>query len=159
MSASGHADLVIRRRALSAATTSALLAGALVSVAGCDQNSGCVHTALSLTPTRVSAPDAPLRLPAKLSSDGSPLADFRLAFSIVLAGPTQMVGRSGRTGRLMGYAMTDAAGRATYTVPDGVDGVVLPREHAVGYSVSLTTANPIGGKQYCDVHQEAPLTT
>jgi hypothetical protein len=54
--------------------------------------------------------------------------------------------------------MTNASGVATYTIPDGVKGVALPGEKAVGYSVSLTSANPINGKQYCDVHESSTLS-
>jgi hypothetical protein len=153
----GHADPVKSRPVAAAATAGALLVGALAGLAACGQNSGCVHTAISVSPVRVAAADKSLHLPAKLTSDGKPLARFRLAFSLVLTGPTQLVGKSGKTGRLLGYAMTGADGVATYTIPDGLNGVVLPKERAVGYEAGLTTANPINGKQYCDVHEDATL--
>jgi hypothetical protein len=156
----GHAERVNRpgRNAVHAASTGALLAGALVGVAACGQNSGCVHTALDVRPVHVTGQKAPLTLRATLTSDGAPLARFRLAFSLVFTGPTALVGKSGKTGDLVGYSMTNANGVATYRIPGGAAAVALPGEHAVGYSVSLTSANPINGKQYCDVHESASFT-
>jgi hypothetical protein len=145
-------------RVASAATAGALLVGALVGVSACGQNSGCEHTALDLSPAHLVSLTAPLHLQATLTSDGKPLDQFRLAFSLLYTGPTKLVGKSGKTGDLIGYAKTDANGVARFTIPDGVKGVALPGETAVGYEVSLTTANPINGKQYCDVHESSSLS-
>lgn len=123
--------------------------------AGCGQNSGCVHTAIAVSPVHLSSHTAPVTMHATLTSDGTPLAKFRLTFSLVLTGPPSLVGKSGKMLDLLGYAFTDGAGVASYTIPDGVDAVVLPGESPVGYEAGLTTANPINGKQYCDVHAAA----
>jgi hypothetical protein len=155
----GHADGVTGRlvRALHVATAGVLLAGTLAAVSACGQNSGCVHTAISVQPAHLRSQTAPLTLHATLTSDGTPLPSFRLSFFLVLTGPTTLVGKSGQTLDLLGYGFTDPKGVASYTIPDGVSGVILPGEHVVGYQVGLTTANPINGKQYCDVHASADL--
>lgn len=131
-----------------------LLMGTLAASA-CGQNSGCVHTAIAVAPVHLVSPSAPLTMHATLTSDGAPLARFRLTFSLVLTGPASLVGKSGKMLDLQGYAFTDTAGVASYTIPDGVGAVVLPGETPVGYEAGLTTANPINGKQYCDVHAAA----
>lgn len=132
----------------------ALLGGVLVAVSGC-RDQGCVHTAIAVRPVHFAGAQAPLTLSAQLTSNGKPVPAFRLSFFLTFTGPTQLVGKSGRTGDLLGYATTDAGGMATYRLPSGVAAVALPGERAVGYQVTLTTGNPINGKYYCDAKDSA----
>lgn len=127
----------------------ALLVGALVAVTGCDNN-GCVSTALSVRPVHPATSRTPVTLGATLTSDGNPVPGFRLSFFLTFTGPTQLVGKSGQTGDLIGYATTGADGTATRALPAGWGATALPGEQAVGYQVTLTTANKINGKYYCD---------
>ena len=145
-------------RIVRAAAVGVLLLGALTAAAACGQNSGCVHTAISVAAARLSGPTEPMTLRATLTSDGTPLARFRLTFSLVATGPPSLVGKSGRMLNLLGYATTDTDGVAAYALLRGVAAVTLPGTQIVGYEAGLTTANPINGKQYCDTHSSAPLS-
>ena len=135
-----------------------VLGASMLAVAGCGQNSGCVHTALELRSLPLASQNAPITLYARLTSDGDPLAAFRLSFFLTFTGPTKLVGKSGKTGDLVGYATTGDDGVANFRLPSGPAAEGLPGETAIGYMVSLTTANPINGKQYCDVHTDAQFT-
>lgn len=156
----GHAERVKDRliRAVRGAAVGVLVGGALTAASACGQNSGCVHTAIAVAPGRLVSETTPLTLRATLTSDGKPLPQFRLAFSLVATGPPSLVGKSGKMLNLLGYAFTDANGVALYRIPGGVTAVKLPGTQIVGYEAGLTTANPINDKYYCDVHSSAPLT-
>ena len=153
MSTSDHADGV-RNRLLRLGAAVAVGAGMLTAT-GCGQDSGCEHTALELVPATFTGLDDPLTLRATLTSDGAPLADFRLIFSAVVTGPKDLVGKSGQALSRLAYVMTDTNGVATYTTSSGIGEQLLPMQTPIGYDVSLITANPINGKYYCDTRESA----
>jgi hypothetical protein len=147
------------RKAARAATASALLASALV-VVGCTSskgNAGCIHTAVEVTPVHLAGQSSPVTLQGRLTGDGKPLADFRVAFSLTYSGPTKLVGKAGKVDDLIGYAKTNADGVATYQLRGGPAGEALPGETGVGYTVGITFGNPIEGRYYCGSHAGAPF--
>lgn len=136
----------------------ALLVGALAGVGGCENKSGCVHTAIEVAPLQIRSQHQPMTLRATLTADGKPQPDFRLSFFLQFTGPTKLVGKSGQTDDLVGYAMTNASGVATYDLPRGPAFEGLPGERAVGYEVTLTTGDKINGKYYCDSKDSATFS-
>jgi hypothetical protein len=157
------ADGVIPKNitAAQAAAASALLGGALVAAGGCTaskRNAGCVHTSIELKPVHLVSQTAPLTLRATLTGDGKPLPAFRLQFFLTYAGPTKLVGRSGKVDNLTGYATTNADGVATFKLGHGPAGEALPDERGVGYTVRLTLGNPIKGRYYCGSDASASFT-
>jgi hypothetical protein len=152
----------VRHRTSTASTTaSALLLGALAVVAGCGNNpdkGDCVHTSLALKPAHLTSQTAPLKLHARLTGDGKPLARFRLSFFLVFTGPTRLVGTSGKLPNLSGYATTDAAGNATFELGGGPADIALPGERAIGYQVRFTIAKPVDHQEYCGSFAESTFT-
>lgn len=134
-----------------------LLGGTLVAVAACN-NKGCVQTEIAVRSMHVASSKTPLTLTASLTRKGKPVPDFRLSFFLSFTGPTQLVGKSGHTGDLIGYATTDANGVARRQLRSGWASAALPGETAVGYQVTLTTGNPINGEDYCDAKASASFT-
>lgn len=140
---------------------SALLVSALVAVAGCTaskRDAGCTDTAIAVKSVHLVSQTAPLALRARLTGEGQPLPAFRVQFFLVFAGPTRLVGKSGKVANLTGYATTNADGVATFKLPGGPANEALPGERAVGYEVGLTLGNPIKGRYYCGSHADASFT-
>jgi hypothetical protein len=155
------ADGVIlgNNKAARAVTASALLASALV-VVGCTgskSKAGCIDTAIDVSPVHVASQTSPVTLRGRLTGDGKPLPNFRLAFSVTYSGPTKLVGKAGKVDNQIGYAMTNADGVATFRLARGPAGEALPDETGVGYTVGLTLGNPINGRYYCGSHASAPF--
>jgi hypothetical protein len=147
------ADGVIpKSSAVKAAAASALLVGALVAVGGCTARKDgghCTHTKLTVKPVHLVSQTAPLSLQATATGGGQPLPAFRVQFFLTFAGPTKLVGQSGKVDNLTGYATTNSTGVANFRLTKGPAGVALPGERAVGYTVRLTFGNPINGVTYC----------